>query len=97
MYDNLWDRSPIIQQMRAASKAEGWEEGKAEGRVEGQVEAFQRAIIDAVQARFPLLAELAQKKVGQMTDAEQLHRLLVQVLTASDDGHARLLFTPTVD
>jgi predicted transposase YdaD len=93
MYNSLWDQSPIIQQMRAASKAEGKEEGKAEG----EVKAFQRAVVDAVQIRFPLLENFAQQRVGQIVDAEKLHHLYIQILTASDEGSVRSLFTPTVD
>ena len=80
MYNNLWDQSPIIQRMKAASKAE----------------ALQDGIINVVTARFPFLVDLARKKVVQINDPEKLNSLLVQISTAPDEVSARMLLAPTV-
>ena len=84
MYNSLWDQSPIIQKMKAASE------------VEGEIKAFQKGVIDIVQARFPLLADLARQRVAQMNDEKSLRGLLVQISTAPDEASARLLLAPTV-
>ncbi|GHO92996.1 hypothetical protein KSF_030440 [Reticulibacter mediterranei] len=89
MYDNLWDQSAIIQQMRAASKQEG--------REEGEVKASRNNIVSVVRARFPRLTNLAQQKVAQMSDIEQLNSLLVQVSTATDEAKVRALLTTAID
>jgi hypothetical protein len=96
VYNSLWDRSPIIQQMRAASKAEGWEEGKAEGKAEGELLLAQRMLVNIVNARFPKLTELAQQKAGQMQNAGLLERLVQQVAVASDEDIARSLLISVI-
>lgn len=62
MYNNLWDQSPIIQKMKAASKAEG------------EVEALQKTVVNIVKERFPYLADLAQQKAAELSDIEKLNR-----------------------
>jgi hypothetical protein len=84
MYDNLWDQSAIIQQMRAASKEEG--------KVEGETETLQKVIADTVEVRFPSLLDLAQQKVRTISDPEKLHQLYMQILTAPNEENARALF-----
>ncbi len=88
MYDNLWDQSAIIQQMRAASKQEGREEGK----IEGETETLQKVIADTVEIRFPSLLDLAQQKVQTISDPEKLHQLYIQILTTSNEENVRALF-----
>jgi predicted transposase YdaD len=92
MFDSLWDQSPIIRQMRAASK----EEGKEEGKVEEKVEALQKTVVNIVKARFPLLADLAQQKATLLNDIEKLDNLIIQISTAPDETSIRLLLAPTV-
>src|SRR5438105_4742013 len=57
MHNNLWDQSPIIQRMKAASEAK----------------ALQNGIVSVVNARFPLLTDLARKKVVQVDDIDKLN------------------------
>lgn len=83
MYDNLWDQSAIIQQMRAASKQEG------------EVKASRNNIVSVVRARFPRLVTLAQQKVAQESDIEQLNSLLVQVSTVTDEASVQALLAST--
>jgi predicted transposase YdaD len=90
MYNNLWDQSPIIQQMKAASRAEGEGEGEAKGEIKG----LQNGIVDVVTAHFPLLADLARQRVAQMNDTKNLRGLLVQISTVPDEARARLLLAP---
>lgn len=96
MYNNLWDQSPIIQQMRAASKAEGWEKGKVEGKAEGELELAQRMLVNIVNARFPKLTELAQQKADQIQNAGMLERLVQQIVVAPDEDMARGLLDSTI-
>ena len=91
MYDNLWDQSAIIQQMRAASEKKGEEKGKVEGKIEGETETLQKVIVDTVEVRFPSLLDLAQRKVCTISDPEKLHQLYIQLLTASNEENARAL------
>jgi len=88
MYNNLWDQSPIIQKMKAASKEEGKEEGK--------IEELRNGIAEIVNSRFPHLAELARQRVAQIDDTKKLRSLLVQVSNTTDEASMRLLLTPTV-
>jgi len=97
MYDNLWDQSAIIQQMRAASEKKGEEKGKAEGKIEGTIETFQKTILEIVQVRFPSLLDLAKQTVHAISGAEQLHQLQLQLLTAPDEEHAQALFSGEQD
>ncbi len=88
MTDDLWNQSAIIQQMRAASKQEG--------REEGEVKASRNNIVSVVRARFPHLVTLAQQKVAQVSNIEQLNSLLVQVSTATDEASVQALLAPTI-
>ena len=87
MYDNLWDQSAIIQQMRAASEKKGEEKG--------EVKASRNNIVSVVHARFPHLVTLAQQKFVQLSDVEQLNSLLVQVSTATDEASVQALLAST--
>jgi hypothetical protein len=88
MYNSLWDQSPIIQQMRAASKAEG--------KVEGKVETLQEMVVSTVQLRFPALTELARQKASQVDKPELLKKLHDQIILAPDEASVHLLLVPTV-
>ncbi len=88
MYNNLWDQSPIIQQMKASSKAEG--------KAEGKLEALQERVVNTVQLRFPALVALARQKVAQVDKLELLKKLHDQIILAPDETSARLLLMPTV-
>ena len=53
MYDDLFEKDPKMQRIRAESKAEGRAEGEARGKAEG----LQLALVTVVEERFPPLAE----------------------------------------
>src|SRR5690348_6734134 len=80
MYDNLWDQSAIIQQMRAASEEKG------------EIKALRNTVIDTVQVRFPSLLDIAQHTVHSISDAAKLRQLNIQILTTPDEDHAQALF-----
>lgn len=84
MPESVWDQSPIIRQMRAASKAEG------------KVETLQEMVVSTVQLRFPTLTELARQKVAQVDKLELLKKLHDQIILAPDEASARLLLIPIV-
>jgi predicted transposase YdaD len=100
MYDPLWEEHPKIKQIRAESKAEGEAIGIAEGEVmgivKGEILALQRTIVNIVKARFPDLAELAQKQVTQINDPGALDLLVQKVSTAPDEVMVRWLLSPSV-
>lgn len=77
--DSLLDENPFVQKRRA----EGKEEGLAEG--------LQKALITVVEGRFPLLVELAQQRVPQVTKPDTLNLLLKGITTAPDEATARWL------
>nr|AIA10752.1 unknown Function [uncultured bacterium] len=84
MYNNLWDQSPIVQRMKAASEAEG------------ELKGLRRALVSIVQSHFPVLADLAKERTEQITDSEKLNSLLIQVSNAQDEESVRVLLAPTV-
>jgi hypothetical protein len=88
MYNNLWDQSPIIQKMRAASK----EEGKAEG----ELVLAQHMLVNIVNARFPKLTELAQRKADQIQNAGMLEQLVQQSVVTPDEDIARGLLDSAI-
>lgn len=77
--DSLLDENPFVQKRRA----EGKEEGLAEG--------LQKALITVVEGRFPLLVELAQQRVPQVTKPDTLNLLLKGITAAPDEATARWL------
>ena len=79
MYSTWWDESPIIQHERAISEAKGLRE----------------SAIGFITVRFPHLTDLARQKVNQIDDAQELHRLLMQLFAAPDEASIRSLLTPT--
>jgi hypothetical protein len=88
MYNNLWDQSPIIQRMKAASEAVG--------EAKGEIKGLRKALINVVRIRFPRLTELARERAEQITDAEKLNTMIEQILTAPDEENAHVLLAPTV-
>jgi len=91
MYDDLMEKDPEMQRLRAKYRTEGLAEGRAEGLVEGKAEGLQAAILTVIETRFPGLTKQAQGRVAQMTDVNNLHHLLQQLLNASDEMTARVL------
>ncbi|GHO92411.1 hypothetical protein KSF_024590 [Reticulibacter mediterranei] len=79
MYGTWWDESPLIQHERAISK----------------VETLRNSIVKVVGVRFPHLADLARKKVTQISDFDKLDELLVQISTSPDEASVRSLLAPT--
>jgi hypothetical protein len=57
--------------MKAVSWAEGW----LEGIIKSKTEAKRDLMISTLQEHFPLLADLVQQKVAQITDMENLSGL----------------------
>ena len=88
MYDELVERDPKMKKMRAESEARG----EARGEVKGVAKGLRKAVLRAVKLRFPTLSDQAQQKVVRMTIADELEVLLEEVLKASDEQAARLLF-----
>lgn len=78
-----------MKQRLEQGKAVGRTEGKAEGKAEGEMLASQRLVVEYVQLRFPMIAELAQQKVTQIKQVEALDRLFRLTVNAPDEATAR--------
>ena len=89
MYDPLWEENSKVRRIKAESEAKG----RAEGIAEGEARGLQMALVSAVQARFPELAELAQEKVVKINNTVGLDMLLRHVITAPDESVARWLLS----
>lgn len=88
MYQSLWDQSPIVKKMKAASEAVG--------EAKGELKGVREMVVNVVQLRFPALTELARQKVAQIDKPELLKKLHEQVILAPDEASMRVLLVPTV-
>jgi hypothetical protein len=79
MYDPLWDEHPKVKKILKESK----------------VQTLQEAIVNLVRARFPNLAEQAQKRVEQIDSPDALNFLLVEIGSAADETVARHILHPS--
>jgi len=86
-YDSLLDQDPYLQQQKALERILGRTEG---------IQAFQDTIIEIVKNRFPTLIELAQQRVVQIKQLEDLKQLVVQLSIAADQTAARRLLMSIV-
>ncbi len=91
MYDDLFEKDPKMQRIRAESKAEGEAEGEARGEVRGKAEGLQIALVTVIEQRFPPLTELVQKKIKRIDKPDALRLLLKGITAAPDEASARLL------
>ncbi len=85
MFDNLWEQDPKIQKLQA--------EKKAEGIVEGEILGLQKAVVDFVEARFPDLTELAQQRVKQIRNLDDLDKLVKLIATTPDEATANWILS----
>ena len=79
-YDSLLDQDPYFQEEKALERKLGLNEG---------IQAFQRTIVEIVKSRFPALTELAQQRVVQIQELDDLQRLNIQLATARNQTAAR--------
>lgn len=77
MYDSLLEQDPFAEEMR----------------VKGEVRGLQRAILSLIKRHFPALTELAQQRVAQITDLDELDQLHEQIADASDEVFVRRVLT----
>ena len=77
MYDSLLDEDPDIQERVARAK------------IEGQ----QKAILVAVDTRFPALVEMAQERIVRLNKPDELNLLIKQIILALDEDKARWLLS----
>ena len=79
MYDSLLEQDPFAEEMK----------------VKGEVRGLQRAIVNIVRKRFPNLVEMAQPRILQIMNPNDLDQLVVQLSDASnEDAVRRLLNIP---
>jgi hypothetical protein len=79
-YDSLLDEDPYFQEEKALERKLGLNEG---------IQAFQRTIVEIVKSRFPALTELAQQRVAQIQELDDLQQLAVQLSTVRNQTAAR--------
>ncbi len=79
-YDSLLDLDPYFQEEKALERKLGLNEG---------IQAFQRTIVEIVKSRFPALTELAQQRVAQIQELDDLQRLNIQLSTVRNQTAAR--------
>jgi len=79
-YDSLLDQDPYFQEEKALERKLGLNEG---------IQAFQRTIVEIVKSRFPALTELAQQRVAQIQELDDLQRLNIQLATVRNQTAAR--------
>jgi hypothetical protein len=75
MFDQLIEESPMIQKIREQS----------------EILTLQRTLVNVVRARYPDLAEFAQRQVGRFNKLDALELLIEQVVTAPDVSTVRWL------
>src|SRR5258708_31513474 len=85
MFDNLWEQDPKIKKLQS--------EKKAEGIIEGEILGLQEAVVEFVEARFPVLAELAQQRVSQISNLDDLNRLVKLIATTADEATANWILS----
>jgi hypothetical protein len=90
VYDSLIDNDPYFQQ-RLEQKMKEVAEIAAREALEREVRGLQALALEAVQDRFPLLAEYARKQVLFVKQPEELRRLVRQIYKAPDEATARWL------
>jgi len=66
-------------------------EGLVEGLEKGEVQTLQRALVEFVQVRFPILTELAQRQAQFCKNAEMLHTVAQQLYAVPDVSAAQRL------
>jgi hypothetical protein len=79
-YDSLLDSDPYFQEEKALERKLGLNEG---------IQAFQKTIVEIVKSRFPALTELAQQRVAQVQELDDLQRLNIQLSTSRNQTAAR--------
>jgi predicted transposase YdaD len=91
MFDQLFEESPWIQELREKYRVQFLEQGLREGLQKGRLEALQDLLVSSIQTRYPDLAELAQQQAGHFDKLDTLKLLIQQVMTAPNADTARRL------
>jgi len=92
MYDRLWEESSLVRKIRA----EGEAKGEARGEVKGELQGLRQMIMYIIEGRFPALNTLAQNRIAQITDLEELKRIGKQLAATLDEEVARRMLTNVV-
>jgi hypothetical protein len=97
-YNWFFRENPDVDQLLAAEKeqarkegiwegkVEGLPEDKIEGLREGRIEGLQEAVVHVVKARFPQWVVLAQQRVQQIHQAQELEQLMTRLVIAPDES-----------
>ena len=93
MFDPLLEDDPWVKERIAEGMARGEAKGMAIGKAEGELKALRSILHSNLSRRFPALAELAEAKVVQIKQPEELNALVEQILLTSDEQRIRALLS----
>lgn len=79
MYDPLLEEDPWVKSLQEKSRAEA------------ELRTARNFVTNAVRRRFPDLAILAEVRVLQLEQPDDLQQLLYQILEATDENAARVI------
>ena len=82
MYKKDLEESYIYQRILG----EGLEKGREEGRTEGQRESLRETLVGFLNARYPMLVELAREQISGIMEIKQLQEILNRVFSLQTAG-----------
>jgi len=88
MFDQLFEESPMIQQLREKYLEQGIQKKSRE-----ELQRLQRMLVNLVQTKYPDLSEFAQQQANHFNNPDILELLIQQVMAAPDANTARWLLT----
>ena len=88
MFQELFDGSPLIQEIRKVSHDQGLEEGIRQERQES-IQNLQTLIVKAVQDKYPFLSEYARKQVIHFNSPEDLNSVILKIMHTSSPNTIR--------
>lgn len=84
MFQELFDESPLIQEIRKTSLEKGIQQERLES-----IQHLQMLIVNAVQDRYPDLAAFAQQQVSHFSKPEKLDKIILQLMDKPDANAIR--------
>ena len=83
MFDQIWEESPIIQEICAGSEQKGEQKGK--------ILTLQNMLIDVVESKYPELMDLARQQAVRIMEPDVLNILIKRLLRINDAETAQKL------
>jgi hypothetical protein len=86
MFQELFDKIPIIKEIRKVSLEEGIQKEQ-----QVSIQNLQTLLVDAVRDKYPELAEFARQQASHFNKLENLNRILLQIMKAPDTNTIRAI------